>query len=106
MLAFCGSDCARAYVDSATRALQIDGPQDPGCAQCGSLLEPPPWSPDSRALLVELSRLVRGGRMLERALRTLDRESVLALRQVVRDLEWERASLRNKAARLGLRGLH
>lgn len=108
MLGFCDAHCAHAYCDPSTAMARAAGNSPTGerCAQCGSVFQPPAWTSESRALLVELSRLVPGGPALERALRALDRDSLLALARVVRDLEWERTSLRDKAARLGLRGLH
>lgn len=103
VLSFCGAECMRAFDLVAAPA----GPDR--CARCGASLrrEPPPWTSESRALLVELARLVRvRGPALERALRALDRDAVHALRLAVRDFEWERTALKSKAARLGLRGLH
>lgn len=103
MLSFCDAVCARAYA-----AAPAAGPRVDRCVQCAAPLPHPtlPWTPESRALLVELARLVRNtGPALELALRALDRDAVHALRLAVRDLEWERVALRNKATRLGLRGL-
>lgn len=106
MLSFCGEACVRAYCDPArTASRAASEATESRCAQCSSRLEAP-WTSESRALLVELARVVRAGPALERALRALNQDSVLALRQLVRDLEWELTSVRDEATRLGLRGLH
>lgn len=106
-LAFCDDGCVKNYQAAAPAAAERAHGEE-RCAACSETLrrEPPPWTAESRALLAELCRLTRGrGPVLERALRFLDRDSVHALRLAVRDLEWEKTSLQNKAARLGLRGV-
>lgn len=108
MLSFCDDACTRAYAYATLPA--AEGPKPLAtdhCAACVTPLRPtaPAWTPESHALLVELARVVRNtGPALERAVRQLDRDAVHALRFAVRDIEWERSSLRSKAARLGLRG--
>lgn len=101
MLSFCDRACVESY---AAKLEPHEPPTASRCASCGAALKP--LTSEARALLVELHRVTNGrGPVLERALASLDRESVHALRLVVRDLEFGRAELRSKARRLGLGGL-
>lgn len=105
MLSFCDRACVESY---AAKPEPDEPPVGARCASCRAPLKPAaaPLTSEARALLVELHRVTHGrGPVLERALASLDRESVHALRLVVRDLEFGRAELRSKARRLGLGGL-
>lgn len=105
MLSFCNRACIESFMATPEPA----EPRAAGrCASCGAAPKAPvpPLTSEGRALLVELHRVTNGrGPVLERALASLDRESVHALRLVVRDLEFGRCELRSKARRLGLGGL-
>lgn len=105
MLSFCNRACVESY---AAKSEPDEPPTASRCASCKAPLKPPaaPLTSEARALLVELHRVTNGrGPVLERALASLDRESVHALRFVIRELEFSRAELRSKARRLGLGGL-
>lgn len=105
MLSFCNRACVESYVATPE---PVEPRADVRCASCRAALKAPAprLTSEARALLVELHRVTRGrGPVLERALASLDPESVHALRLVVRDLEFGRTELRSKARRLGLGGL-
>lgn len=105
MLSFCNRGCVELY------AAKPEPDEPPAAARCASCRAPlkspiPVLTSEARALLVELHRVTNGrGPVLERALASLDRESVHALRFVIRELEFSRAELRSKARRLGFGGL-
>jgi hypothetical protein len=106
MLSFCNRACIESFMATPEPAEPTRAAAR--CASCEAVLKPslPPITSEGRALLVELHRVTNGrGPVLERALASLDRESVHALRLVIRDLEFGRTELRSKARRLGLGGL-